>query len=65
MEQQLYPDARAADYIRRIHPLSSAQALELNPSAKTFLPHTEPVMIESRAGRGLGCRLPITVHSDF
>lgn len=65
LQQQLYPDASAADYIRRIHPLTAAQALELDPSAKAFLPHTEPVLIESNAGRGLGYRLPIPVHSDF
>lgn len=65
LQQQLYPDANAADYVRRLQPISAAQALELDHCAKAFLPHTETVLIESNAGRGLGYRVPIPVHSDF
>ena len=65
LEGQLYPMASHAFAVDTVSPISLAEALELDPSAPSFLNQSRPVRIEAATDAAVGYQVPIPAHSDF
>ena len=65
LEGQLYPMASHAFAVDTVSPISLAEALELDPSASSFLSQSRPVRIEAATDAAVGYQVPIPAHSDF
>lgn len=65
LEAQLYPIAEHAVPVDTVSTISQGEALELDPSAASFLSQSRPVRIETTAGAAVGYQVPIPAQSDF
>jgi hypothetical protein len=65
LEGQLYPMASHAFAFDTVSPISQVEALELDPSAPSFLSQSRPVRIEAATDAAIGYQVPIPAHSDF
>ena len=65
LKHQLYPNAGVTIPLDAIQPISSQQALALDPCAQAFLPATQPVQIAVQGQPLVGYRVAIPAHSDF
>jgi hypothetical protein len=65
LEQQLYPNADGAIRLRSLQRIRQEEAQTIDRHAASFLPSTEPVLLESDSGAAIAYQVPIPVHSDF
>jgi hypothetical protein len=65
LEGQLYPIASHAFAVDSVSTISQVEALELDPSAPSFLSQSRPVRIQASTDAAVGYQVPIPAHSDF